>query len=205
MNINKKTLFKVFLILIILGILFLFLFLFLKNYFISEKFNFKIFNKITSNVVEKENCDFQEVIKTVCGNSLEPLVSAGSQIKVLLGYYQCNEIKRNDLVLYDYAGNDIPLLKIVKAIPQDTFKLLAIGDNYYNLFINKEIVINSQKFPYIFNEKQYKMLLLYEKDYKNIIPQNTYLLLGDRVNGTVDSTVFGLINSADILGKAVIK
>ncbi|MBU1991574.1 S26 family signal peptidase, partial [Patescibacteria group bacterium] len=77
-------------------------------------------------------------------------------------------------------------------------------NNYYNLFINGKIVTNSQKFPYVFDEKQYKMLSLYEKDYKGVIPQNTYLLLGDQVNGTTDSTVFGLVDRSDILGKAEI-
>jgi type IV secretory pathway protease TraF len=46
------------------------------------------------------------------------------------------------------------------------------------------------------------MLSLYEKDYKGIIPQNTYLILGDQPSGSVDSSVFGLVDKSDILGKA---
>ncbi|MEK7557903.1 MAG: S26 family signal peptidase [Patescibacteria group bacterium] len=40
--------------------------------------------------------------------------------------------------------------------------------------------------------------------HKGIISKNIYLLLGDQVNGTTDSTVFGLVDKSDILGKAIV-
>ncbi|MGC9067320.1 MAG: S26 family signal peptidase, partial [Minisyncoccia bacterium] len=63
---------------------------------------------------------------------------------------------------------------------------------------------NSQGIPYTFSGNKYKMLALYENDYKGIIPPNTYLLLGDQVNGSVDATVFGLVDKSDIIGKAIL-
>ena len=47
------------------------------------------------------------------------------------------------------------------------------------------------------------MLSLYEDDYKNSIPQNTYLILGNLVEGSLDATRFGFVDKGDILGKAV--
>ncbi|MFH1233433.1 MAG: signal peptidase I [Patescibacteria group bacterium] len=184
-------------------IIFLFIFIFFISgilILIKSQKEIKIIDKERQKT--KSACDnIKEEIKTVRGSSLEPLVLEGAKIKILPGYYQCYEIKRNDLVLYDYKGNEVPVLKIVKAIPQDTFRLVAKDNDSYNLFINEKIAANSQGFPYIFNTKQSKMLFLYEKDYKAVIPQNTYLLLGDQVNGSVDSTVFGLVDKSDILGK----
>jgi len=46
------------------------------------------------------------------------------------------------------------------------------------------------------------MLKLYEDDYHGIIPPNTYLLLGDQVNGSIDAGAFGLVDKSDIIGKA---
>jgi type IV secretory pathway protease TraF len=37
-----------------------------------------------------------------------------------------------------------------------------------------------------------------------VIPSNTYLLLGDQANGSVDASVFGLVDKSDIIGKAII-
>lgn len=148
------------------------------------------------------SCPVRREIKTVRGNSLEPLVPPESKVRALFGYYECHKIKRNDLVLYQYGGDEVPLLKIVKGIPQDTFQMISNNDRDYNLLINGKAVLNSKGIPYVFSGNKCKMLSLYEKDYKGTIPRNTYLLLGDQPNGSVDSSAFGLVDKSDILGKA---
>jgi signal peptidase I len=150
------------------------------------------------------SCSVQEEIRIVRGNSLEPLVTAGSKIKALFGYYHCHEIKREDLALYRYAGDQVPLLKIVKGIPGDSFHLVKNDRGEYKLIINGKIVVNSQNMPYVFNGNRYRLLSLYENDYKGVIPPNAYLLLGDQTNGSVDAGVFGLVDKSDIIGKAII-
>jgi len=40
--------------------------------------------------------------------------------------------------------------------------------------------------------------------YKGVIPENTYLLLGNRVSGSVDSTTFGLVDKSGIVAKVEI-
>jgi len=44
------------------------------------------------------------------------------------------------------------------------------------------------------------MLKLYVKSYP-VLPDNTYLILGNKVSGSSDSTRFGLIDKSDIVGK----
>jgi signal peptidase I len=158
------------------------------------------FNKFKSQI----SCPIQEELKIVRGNSLEPLVPSGSKIKALFGYYHCHEIKKGDLILYRYAGDKVPLLKIVKGVPGDSFHLVKNDRGEYNLIINGKIVVNSQNMPYVFNENRYRMISLYENDYKGVIPPNTYLLLGDQANGSVDAGTFGLVDKSDIIGKAII-
>jgi len=138
--------------------------------------------------------------KTVRGTSLTGLIENGQTVKILYGYYNCNEIKRNDIVIYNYTGNKNPLIKIIKALPGDKFSLEKTQAGW-NILINNEIAKNSNNQYYVLSESGYKMLSLYEKDYKGIIPQNTYLILGNLADGSLDSTKFGLVDKSDIIGK----
>jgi signal peptidase I len=171
--------------------------------------------KITNKPVEKlkkedvknqksQNCTIKIEEKIVRGNSLEPLIKDGETIEVLFGYYDCYPIQRNDIVLYSYSGNKNPIIKIIKGIPGDKFSLKKTNNGWY-ILINGEILKNSQNQPYIFDERGYKMLSLYEKDYKGIIPEDAYLILGNLSQGSLDSSYFGLVGKKDILGKVRVK
>lgn len=151
-------------------------------------------------VKTKTTCPIQEEIRTVRGNSLEPLVKSNSQIKALFGYYNCHEIKRGDVVLFNYAGDKNPVIKIVKGISGDKFELRET-EGGWNIIVNNQIVKNSESKPYLISGNAYKMLSLYERDYKGVIPENAYLLLGNRVSGSVDSTTFGLVDKSGIVAK----
>ncbi len=47
------------------------------------------------------------------------------------------------------------------------------------------------------------MIKLYADSYP-IIPENTFLILGDKIQGTLDSSKFGLIHLNDIYGKLIL-
>jgi signal peptidase I len=96
-----------------------------------------------------------------------------------------------------------PLIKIIKAIPGDKFNLQK-ADNGWNIIVKKEVLKNSAGEAYVIDHQAHQMLSLYINDYKGIIPENTYLLLGNLANGSLDSTHFGLVDKSDILGKAEI-
>jgi len=140
--------------------------------------------------------------RTVQGKSLTPLIKTGQRVKVFINYYHYYPVERNDVVLITYAGSKNPLIKIVKGLPGDSFSLQKVSDELkWNILINNNILKNSEGKSYIIGNAGYKMLSLYEKDYQGIIPENAYLVLGNIVSGSLDSTRFGLINKTDILGK----
>ncbi len=147
-----------------------------------------------------KNCPIKIEEKIVRGNSLEPLIKDGETIEVLFGYYDCHPIQRNDIVLYSYSGNKNPIIKIIKGIPGDKFSLKKTNNGWY-ILINGEILKNSENQPYIFDDQGYRLLSLYEKDYKGIIPEDAYLLLGNLPQGSLDSSHFGLVGKKNILGK----
>lgn len=146
-------------------------------------------------------CPVKTEERIVRGGSLQGLIEDGRTVKILFGYYRCHKIKRGDVVVYNFAGNKAPIIKIVKAVEGDKFHLERT-DGGWHILINGEIVKNSEGQPYLLNERGYKMLSLYERDYQGIIPENAYLLLGNKTDGSLDSTHFGLVDKSDILGKA---
>jgi signal peptidase I len=159
---------------------------------------------ITQSIEKSQNCPIKIEEKIVKGNSLEPLIKDGETIEVLFGYYDCHTIERNDIVLYSYAGNKNPIIKIIKGIPGDRFSLKKTNNGWY-ILINGEILKNSENQPYILDDQGYRLLSLYEKDYKGIIPEDAYLILGNLPQGSLDSSHFGLVGKKDILGKVRVK
>ncbi len=153
-------------------------------------------------VAEPEwGCNIRQEERIVRGNSLEGLIESGKTIRVLFGYYDCHEIEREDMVLYSYAGNEEPLLKIIKGIGGDSLELTE-AENGWNILINGEVLQNSKGEPYFLDERRHRMLSLYESDYYGLIPEDAYLIMGNLATGSTDSTRYGLIHIADILGKA---
>jgi len=163
-----------------------------KDIIINDNFSSKNLSLIT---IEKNEICYKEKVVKVVGSSMVPRINNEAEILHLIGYYNCNEIKRNDIITYDFAGNENLLLKQIKAIPGDEFE-------FYNdtIYINEKVIKNSVNISYKINSK---MLELYSKSYP-ILPENTYLILGDNPAGTQDSSKFGLIDKSQIIGKGVI-
>ena len=151
----------------------------------------------------KQAADYAVEIKQfeVRGNSLAPLINASQTINLLYGYYNSHPIEREDIIAYDYAGNDVPIVKIAKAIPGDKWRLKKeYQQNSYQIIVNNKPLKNSEGKCYQIPESNIKMLKLYAKSYP-LLPNNTYLILGNKVSGSLDATQFGLIGKGDILGK----
>jgi len=171
--------------------------------FVAAGFLISFISKLDRFVLLKKECQVTVEKRIVRGNSLTPFIKEGQEIKAFFGYYKCNEIQKDDVVLYSYAGNDAPLIKIVKGAPGDSFKLKEVGQGQWQILINGEVLKNSEGESYLISGSRYKMLSLYEDDYRNGIPPNTYLILGNEISGSLDSTRFGLVDKSDFLGKVV--
>ena len=177
----------------------------------SERFSF--FNKepqissrdqtVNTMDLKSQDCSIKIEEMTVRGSSLDPLIKPEQTIKALFGYYNCHEIERGDVVLFDYAGNKNSIIKIVKGISGDKFELRET-EGGWNIIVNNKIVKNSEGKPYLISGNRYKMLALYERDYKGMIPENAYLLLSNQISGSVDSTRFGLVDKSGIIAKVEI-
>lgn len=135
----------------------------------------------------------------VHGSSMAPVIAAGSTHPAIFGHAVClGPFKRDDIVLLRNPSSDAPLLKRIIAKTGDRFTL---QNNY--LVINGDKARNSAGTPYRFDGARADMLRLYINDYNGRIPEDTFLLLGERPHGSQDSSRLGLISKSAIIARLV--
>lgn len=130
----------------------------------------------------------------VRGTSMLPVYQEGDMIRYSSGYYHCYDIKRNDIIIYHHPRE--LLIKRVVGVPGDSWKYLS-----WQILIGKKPLKNTEGQEYAIDSK---ILRLYADSYP-IIPEGTYLILGNQISGTLDSSRFGLIAKQDIVGKVISK
>jgi signal peptidase I len=152
-----------------------------------------------------QKCRTHKNIVTIKGASLQGIVSGGQQVRSELGYYDCHDILRGDLVEYAYGqALDAPVVKIVKGIPGDRWRVYAQKNGLSVIEVNGELLATSDGSLYELDERRGRLLNLYVNDYNGVIPKDAYLILGNLPNGTIDSSAFGLVAKTDILGRVFI-
>ena len=169
---------------------------------LSQKNNSRAFNEISGDT----SCVDKIERRKIDGDSLSGLAEDGSIVAVLYGFYECNPVQRGDMLVYVSRGSADPLIKLAKGIPGDTFGVFredVIGTRSWRLYVNDSVLANSIGQVYRLNAEGSSMISIYARNYGNIIPDNTYLILGNVAIGSLDSTAFGLIDRSDIVGKAV--
>jgi len=142
--------------------------------------------------------------RTVRGSSMTGLLYDGDVVSVQFGYYGCNDPKTGDVALVRFAGDSNPLVKVIKATPGDSFSLPRDISCGWNVIVNGQAVRNYQGEKYCISSAGYRMLSLYVQSYNGVIPQDAYLVLGNLVAGSTDSTRFGLTSRGSLLGKVEI-
>jgi type IV secretory pathway protease TraF len=71
----------------------------------------------------------------------------------------------------------------------------------WNIVINNTPAVNSANKPYLLSDTDSRMLAYYATSYKGVIPPDTYIILGDAVGGSEDSTAFGLVAKSGLVGR----
>lgn len=141
--------------------------------------------------------------KIVSGNSLSGVLDDGDSVTILFDYYKCNPIKIGDVVAYKHPAFKDHIIKIVRALPGDSFRLEQ-GEDGTKILVNDKLVKIKGGDPYLLDDRGTRLLKLYEKDYKERIPEETYLILGNSLD-SLDSSRFGFISIANIAGKVKTK
>ena len=140
------------------------------------------------------NTCFQILEKNISWNSMEPSISSWEKMKLFVWYYDCNEIKRGDLIAYDFANSGELFIKKLYVLPWDK---LEIQDS--QLLINWELMINSTGNIYKFNDADIKLMSLYIVNWK--LKQWSYFVFWDNIWNSTDSRKFWAIWKKDIIWK----
>lgn len=162
-----------------------------------------VYLKFNNNKSEKIDltCVSEQTDEIVRGQSLSGVIEEGQTVKLLRNFYNCNPVQRGDIIAYNLSGRTEPIIKIVKGLPGDEFKLEQNQRGGYNIIINNKILTVSTGAPYELPVGRQQMLELYIHDYNGVIPPDAYLIFGNLSSGSLDSTRFGLVGKEGIAGK----
>ncbi|MBY0315481.1 MAG: signal peptidase I [Bdellovibrionales bacterium] len=148
------------------------------------------------------DCSADIKIKTIRGNSMKGLYENGQDISVDQNYYGCHSPQMHDVVLVQKKGFKAPIIKEILVTPGQRFQLVPQGKGHVMLVDGKELE-NSIHKKYIFSRGAYKMLSLYEKEFKGLMPKDTYFIFGTGLADSRDSTRFGPVLRSEIIGKVL--
>jgi signal peptidase I len=135
---------------------------------------------------------------TVQGTSMVPLIRPGDRLETLPPDCLPHNVGRGDVVVFASGADPRPLVKRIVAQAGD--RITTTGSV---LSVNGEPALTSQGHPYDLDPARLTMIALYERDYGGIVPADTFLVMGEQPGGTADSSLFGLVNRADVQGVVV--
>ncbi len=154
-------------------------------------------------VLPPPSCPIEYETKIVTGNSLEGIFNDGEKVQAMFGYYACHPIQRGDIIIYDAPGKQHSFIKIIHAVPDDSFALEQTKSGDYSIRVNGRILKTSTNQPYHLTAQKSRLLAGYADYYENRIPQYSYLILGNLPGGSIDSTQFGLIKAERIIARVM--
>ena len=133
---------------------------------------------------------------------MAPLISPGTKLLILRTWYASHPVRRDDVVAYFYGGDSVPLLKRVRAVAGDRFDVRRAG-GCFEMLINGEALRNSAGRRYCIPEISSARILLYARSYP-VLPEKSFLILGEDPGGSLDGSSFGLAGERDLRGRAVL-
>lgn len=142
-----------------------------------------------------------KIIEVTDTRYMRDILESGKSYEALMGYYHCNPLQRNDIVLYRFSNTADPVIKIVRAVEGDRFELVQNKNiKAWNLRINGELIMYKDQ-PYFFGAATKPTLGLYEKSRANVLGKDELIVLSQVPPGFDDSGIFGVINKNDIVAK----
>lgn len=160
---------------------------------------------------------------TIPSGSMQPTIEIGDRITVdKLAYdlnlpftnislFRTNEPKRGEIIVFDSKAANIRLIKRVIGVPGDRVSMK-----------NENVYVNGQKLNYTTIQKNKKYLIskehitgmVHKIQYDQtrpptlanfpevIVPEDSYLVLGDNRRNSSDSRTYGLVPRNELIGKA---
>jgi hypothetical protein len=153
------------------------------------------------NVETQSNCEVREETASINEPIMDGLLAANSKVKYFYGWYNCHNPSKGDLVLYRYSYKTEPIVRVVRAVEGDHFKLLPDSKRHaWNLLVNDEKVM-AKEGAYFFGAETPPTLSLYVKSHGGTLRAGELILLSSVPPGSLDSGVLGIRQVRDVLAK----
>jgi hypothetical protein len=154
----------------------------------------------------KMDCVGQKVESKQEDEFMTGLVEKGSEMLVLKDYYDCNELKRGDIVSFRVSPPLQPVVKVVRAIGGDKFEIIPdeVSKKRYYIKVNGEYVTDRTG-RFTIETPGKPALLTYQNARNGILKEDETMLLSNVSPGKADSASLGLLKSKLIEGKVILK
>lgn len=146
----------------------------------------------------KQKC-FSLTQTLVSWNSMSGILQDGENIQVWEGYYNCHNIHRWDIVIYQTLSRG-QLVKEVKVLPWD---LLEADFEKWYLVVNTEVLSNYSWEKYIFTRWELEFMQLYFQE--GVMKDENYFIFWTTTFWWYDSRKFAWIMKKDLIWKVFLK
>ena len=131
------------------------------------------------------------------GPSMQPTLNNGDVLILNKTAYKLGNVKRNDVIAFLYDGTKY-LVKRVIGLPGERIDykdnvLYIDGKAYNENFLDDDVLTKDFQMEDIIGCED------------GIIPENTYLVLGDNRGDSMDSRDIGVVKKDDIMGKTTLR
>jgi hypothetical protein len=143
---------------------------------------------------------------TMADDHLRGVLERGEKFKLIENFYDCNPVKRGDLIYYQYSDQLDPVVKIVTGIPGDNFILKPdLQRRAWNIYINGKPIksVIQREGNYFFGGQTSPTLSLFSKTHQNTIWPDELIALSTYSPGDNDSGIFGMVKLVEVVGKVV--
>lgn len=153
------------------------------------------------------SCVKDHITNSMKDDELLGILERGQEFHVLMNYYQCNPVKRGDLIYYKISDPIEPVVKVARAIPGDKFEVLAAEDepNTWHIKINGQFVMAGDKKYFFVYEHPEPPLKTYEISRHSIVGPDEYIILSTVPPGMSDSRNFGLVRKDSFVGRVFVE
>lgn len=142
----------------------------------------------------------------VSGHSMTGLVEDGKTLTAEFGHYDCQPVMRDDWVLYRF-GEQRSYVKVVRGLFPDRFSVEPIVNDEgghepgWQIFLNGKLLTTSTGEPFRLEPHKGGQLRDEAQMYNGKIPLGKFLIMGNRPEGTHDSSWYGLVNRNQLLAR----
>lgn len=150
------------------------------------------------------NCIYTTKSDTMGTSELGHILTKGQTYKVLMGYYRCNEVSRGDLVLYQFSDEILPVIRIVRGIPNDQVETREVSKGLWEIRVNSNPIPGPDGGDFQLTELASPPLVnTLMKSRNGVLKNDEYLLMTLLPPGSDDSLRLGPAPKSRLRGKVL--